>query len=166
MYSDQITPNPSCPAWLEQFSPDVGADAPDFEWIDDQGTTRLSDLRGQHVLLAFFAGPWDPARPYQLHVYNEVLQRLPRGSRVLGFAQDGGWCEIMLDDGEPRFPLLGNLGIDGEIARRYGVFGSQALFVIDADGKVCWRHVATDGLELRLDDLTDALRSESLQRRI
>jgi xanthine dehydrogenase YagT iron-sulfur-binding subunit len=166
MYNDQTAPSPSCPAWLEHVSPDVGMEAPDFEWIDEDRSTRLSDLRGQTVLLAFFASPWDPARPYQLHVYNEVLQRLPHGGRVLGLAQDGGWCEVMLEEGEMRFPLLGGLGIDGEIARRYGVFGSQALFVIDADGKVCWRHIATDGLDLRLDDLADALRSKTQQRHV
>jgi hypothetical protein len=46
-----------------------------------------------------------------------------------------------------------------EIARRYGVFGSQAIFVIDAHGRICWRHIAADGMEMRLDDLNDALRS-------
>jgi hypothetical protein len=64
----------------------------------------------------------------------------------------------MLDDGEVRFPLLGHLGADGEIARRYGVFGSPAIFVIDPDGRICWRHAPADGMEVRLEDLADALR--------
>src|SRR6185295_1292778 len=103
------------------------------------------------------AGTWDPARDYQLQAYNEVLRRMPHGGRAVGLAQHGSWFEVMLDNGELRFPLLGSLGADGEIARRYGVAGSQAIFVIDAEGRICWRHLATDGMEVRLDDLTDAL---------
>jgi xanthine dehydrogenase YagT iron-sulfur-binding subunit len=142
-------------------------DAPDFEWLDEEGSgVRLRDLRGEPVLLAFFAAQWDPARTYQLQVYNEVLQRLPNGGRVLGLAQDGHWCEVMIDGDELRFPLLGNLGADGEIARRYGVLGSQAIFVIGADGRVRWRHVVTDGSEPRLEDLTEALRSSTECRRV
>jgi peroxiredoxin len=161
MYTDHVRPSPGPLAPLESVNPpDIGTLAPDFEWADDDGTcTRLSDLRGQPVLLTFFAGLWNAARPYQLQVYNEVLQRLPGGGRVLGLAQDGAWCELMLDDRGLRSPLLGNLGVDGEIARRYGVFGSQAIFVIDAHGRICWRHIAADGMEMRLDDLNDALRS-------
>jgi hypothetical protein len=61
----------------------------------------------------------------------------------MGLAQDGRWCEIMLDSEQTmRFPLLGNLGVEGEIARRYGVCGSQAIFVIDERGVVRWRHLA------------------------
>jgi hypothetical protein len=59
-------------------------------------------------------------RTYQLQVYDEVLQRLPNAGRVLGLAQDGHWCEVALDGDQCDF-LLGNLGVDGEIARRYGV---------------------------------------------
>jgi mycoredoxin-dependent peroxiredoxin len=167
MYTDHVRPTSGSLARLESSSsPDIGTVAPDFEWTEEDGSrTRLSDLRGKLVLLAFFAGPWNPARPYQLHVYHEVLQRLPEGGRVLGLAQDGAWCEIMLDDRGLSFPLLGNLGVDGEIARRYGVFGSQAIFVIDPDGRICWRHVPADGMEVRLDDLTDALRCRIGQRR-
>jgi xanthine dehydrogenase YagT iron-sulfur-binding subunit len=137
----------------------VGAAAPDFEWTDDAGKrVQLSDLRGQPVLLAFFAAHWDPARSHQLWMYNEVLQRLPNGGCVLGLAQDGRWCEIMLDNDETmRFPLLGDLGVEGEIARRYGVAGSPAIFVIDDEGIVRWRHVAADGMQAHFDDLVEAI---------
>ena len=137
----------------------VGALAPDFHWVDDDGRpARLHDLRGQPVLLAFFAPQWDPAREHQLWAYNEVLKRLPSGGTVLGLAHEGQWCEIMLDgEGSMRFPLLGNLGVEGDIARRYGAVGAQAIFVIDESGVVRWRHVATDGMLVQLDDLTHAL---------
>ncbi len=138
----------------------AGAVAPDFEWIDDNGNcVHLNDLRGQPVLLAFFAGHWDPARAHQLWVFNEVLKQLPAGGTVLGLAQDGRWCEVMLDGEDVlRFPLLGDLGVDGEIARRYGVSGSQAIFVIDERGIVRWRHIASDGMQAELQELATVLR--------
>jgi peroxiredoxin len=147
---------------------EVGTDAPDFSWIDETGErVRLSDLRGQPALVAFFPAEWNPARSYFLQIYNEVLRRMPSTSRVFGFAQDGQWCEIMLDAGELRFPLLGSFGVDGEIARRYGALGIQAIFVIGADGLVIWRHTTADGMEAHLDDLGDALEADlerALQR--
>ena len=147
---------------------EVGTGAPDFSWIDETGERiRLSDLRGHPALVAFFPAEWNPARSYFLQIYDEVLRRIPSTSRAFGFAQDGQWCEIMLDAGELRFPLLGSFGVDGEIARRYGVLGTQAIFVIGADGLVIWRHTTADGMEVHLDDLGDALEADlerALQR--
>ena len=114
MHADHVEPSATSPRAIEPCDPpEVGAPAPNFEWIDEDGShTQLSDLRGSPVLLAFFAAEWNPARPYQLQMYNEVLQRLPHGGRVLGLAQDGRWCEVMLDGEEVRFPLLDNLGME------------------------------------------------------
>src|SRR5439155_27282590 len=110
---------------------------------------------------------WDPARAHQLWVYNEVLRRLPGGGRVLGLAQDGRWCELMLDDEHTmRFPLLGDLGTEGEIARRYGVYGSQAIYVIDEEGCGRWRHIAADGMEVSFDDLAEAIAPPARPRQI
>jgi len=148
---------------------EVGMQAPGFGWFDENGERiQLNDLRGEPALLAFFPAEWNPARSYFLQIYNEVLRQMPSSSRVLGFAQDGQWCEIMLDAKELRFPLLGSFGVDGEIARRYGVLGTQAIFVIGAEGILIWRHTAADGMEVHLDDLSDALQADlerSLQRR-
>ena len=152
----------------ERDPAEVGIDAPDFGWIDETGEKiRLSDLHGHPALVGFFPAEWNPARSYFLRIFNEVLRRMPSTSRVFGFAQDGQWCEIMLDAGELRFPLLGSFGVDGEIARRYGVLGTQAIFVIGADGLVIWRHTTADGMEVHLDDLGDALEADlerALQR--
>ena len=149
-------------------SPEVGTDAPDFGWIDENGgRMRLSDLRGAPALIVFFPAEWNPARPYFLQIYDAVLLHMPSTSRVLGFARDAQWCEIMLDAKELRFPLLGSFGVDGEIARCYGVLGTQAIFVVGVDGIVIWRHTAADGMEVHLEDLGDALQADleqALQR--
>src|SRR5215207_1139981 len=116
LMEDELGALPHPTKYADQAEPlAVGAPAPDSEWTDDDGRrVQLCDLRGQTVLLAFFAPHWDPARSHQLWMYNEVLQRLPSGGCVLGLAQDGRWCEIMLDNDETmRFPLLGDLGMEG-----------------------------------------------------
>lgn len=159
-YHHHAKPSPFLPLCCDPA--EVGTYAPDFGWIDEHGKrVQLSNLRGELVLVAFFPAEWNPARPYFLQIYNEVLRHMPSASRVLGFAQDGQWCEIMLDANELRFPLLGSFGVDGEIARRYGVLGTQAIFIIGADGIVIWRHTAADGMEVHLDDLGDALHADA-----
>jgi xanthine dehydrogenase YagT iron-sulfur-binding subunit len=169
LVSEELSELESSTAYRELSEPlPVGAQAPDFDWTDDDGQrVRLSDLRGQPVLLAFFGAHWDPARTHQLWVYNQVLGQLPSGGRVLGLAQDGRWCEVMLDDEQTmRFPLLGDLGTEGEIAKRYGVFGSQAIFVIDEEGVVRWRHVAINGMDVTFDDLAEAIAPVREPRRV
>src|SRR5690349_25173008 len=107
LVSEELSELESSTAYRELSEPlPVGAQAPDFDWTDDDGQrVRLSDLRGQPVLLAFFGAHWDPARTHQLWVYNQVLGQLPSGGRVLGLAQGGRWCEVMLGDEEAmRFP--------------------------------------------------------------
>jgi len=168
MFTNDANHNTKLSASLPRGPAEVGTDAPDFGWIDENGVRiQLSDLRRESALVAFFPAEWNPARSYFLQIYHEVLQRMPGTSRVFGFAQDGQWCEIMLDAEELRFPLLGSFGVDGETARRYGVLGTQAIFVIGADGIVIWRHTAADGMEVHLDDLADALEADlerALQR--
>jgi peroxiredoxin len=115
-------------------------------------------LRGQPTLLAFFAQEWDPARDQQLWAYNEVLKRVPGGGAVLGLTQHGCACEIMLDgEDTARIALLSDLGVEGEIARRFGVPSTQAIFVLDERGVVRWRHVAIDGQRPPRDELDAVL---------
>jgi xanthine dehydrogenase YagT iron-sulfur-binding subunit len=146
----------------------IGARAPDFDWIDSAGeATSLAALRGQPVLLAFFAEDWDPAREQQLWTYNEMLRRAPGGGTVLGIAQSGCACDILLDGEDAvRVALLSDLGVDGEVPRRFGVAETQAIFVVDEHGVVRWRHIAVDGQRPALGELDAALAPVSEARKI
>jgi xanthine dehydrogenase YagT iron-sulfur-binding subunit len=125
--------------------PAIGDVAPDFE-LDDRtgGRRRLSDLRGAPVLLAFHPPHWDPAWPESVRAYNGLIANLPgiAGARLLSIADEGAWHAPLFDDGVLDLPVL---WLDRRpIAERYGVLEGAAVFVIDAEGRVAWRHIAGD----------------------
>jgi xanthine dehydrogenase YagT iron-sulfur-binding subunit len=138
---------------------DVGAPAPDFELSDGTGRrVVLSDLRGQPVILAFYPSDWDPARADQLAHFNWLVRQVPGVSaELLGISMDGMWCQLAFADDAVRVPLLADLDPNGAVAQRYDVHGGQALFVIDADGTIVWRHDGAVGMAPRVDELLGAL---------
>jgi xanthine dehydrogenase YagT iron-sulfur-binding subunit len=95
---------------------DVGEVAPDFTLADLVGDapTRLSDLRGATVLLVLSSPHWDPAR--------EELPSLYPSS-------DGADRPRVIDDDR------------AEVAHRFGVYDTTALFVVDQHGIIQWRYV-------------------------
>jgi xanthine dehydrogenase YagT iron-sulfur-binding subunit len=114
----------------------------------------LAMLRGTPVLLAFFPDGWDPTRPHLLASYNALLRSMPGGGQVVSVSRDDCWCDLETDDGKQvRFALLPDLGHDDDIARSYGVAGQQALFLLDGDGIVRWRHTAANGTRPDVDTL-------------
>jgi len=122
----------------------VGDPAPDFALADAVGACRLSELRGSPVVLAFHPAGWDPARAEYVAAYNRLITRLPglAGARLLSVAGDGPspWHELAFEDATVAIPVV--RGEREDVARRYGVAGRAAVFVIDAAGRVRWRHVA------------------------
>jgi xanthine dehydrogenase YagT iron-sulfur-binding subunit len=59
---------------------------------------------------------------------------------------DGAWRALAFDDAQVTVPVIA----DGsaELARRYGVGEGPAVFLIDANGVIRWRHVAGEPLVL------------------
>jgi len=107
--------------------PTIGSEAPDFELTDHAGQRcRLSELRGVPVLLAFHPSHWDPSWAECVRIYNRMLD----------------FPAICLDT--------------GPIAEQYGVADGPAVFVIDAGGRVTWRHMAGDAPSSS-NEISDAL---------
>lgn len=131
--------------------PEVGMPAPDFLLPAADGPIRLSDFRGQPVVLVFSPPGWDPAEAAQLALFNDTAARLaPARVRLLGVSLDGPWCSLDLEnEGGLRFPLLRDFDPAGGVAHRFGVYGSRAVVVIDGDGVVQWKHVFPAGMPAR-----------------
>jgi xanthine dehydrogenase YagT iron-sulfur-binding subunit len=129
--------------------PAAGELAPDFDEIDDSGRRiTLQNFRGSPIVLAFSSAHWNPADPEQIDGYNRLISRVQglAGARLLRVEPGGTWRVLAFEDRQLTIPVI----TDGsaELATRYGVGGGPAVFVIDANGVIRWRHVAGEPLVL------------------
>jgi peroxiredoxin len=146
--------------------PEVGQPAPDFTLhsTPDQ-TVSLSQLRGGPVVLVFYPADWSPVCGDQIGLYNELLSEFRAWrAQIVGISVDGVWCHAAFtQDRKLHFPLLADFEPKGAVARRYGVYAApdgiceRALFVIDAEGIVRWRHVSPIGINPGADGILAAL---------
>lgn len=146
--------------------PEVGSPAPDFSLPSGPDSTlSLDELRGRPAVLVFYPNDWSPVCGDQLSLYQTALPQLSRhDAQVVGISVDGVWCHHAFAEHRGlQFPLLADFEPKGAVARRYGVyreangFSERALFVLDADGVVRWRHVAEPGVNPGVDGILDAL---------
>jgi xanthine dehydrogenase YagT iron-sulfur-binding subunit len=138
-------------------SPQIGDMAPDFDERDASGQSlSLRGYRGSPVVLTFAPTRWDPAAAEHVENYNRLTAKLPglAGARLLRIGREGPWRELGFADGELSIPVISDGG--AELARLYGVENRAAVFVIDAEGVIRWRHLAGDAIALP-DDLGLAL---------
>jgi peroxiredoxin len=148
----------------------AGAAAPDFRLksTPDQAV-RLSEFRGQPVVLAFYPADWSPVCGDQMSLYNEMLAEFHElGADFLGLSVDGAWCHAAFSrDRKLHFPLLADFEPKGAVARLYGVYreadgtSDRALFVINAEGTIHWSYVSPVGVNPGAEGILSAL--EELQ---
>jgi peroxiredoxin Q/BCP len=143
----------------------VGDQAPDFELDGTEGRFRLSDHRGERVVLLFYPGDFTPVCTKQFCSYAERAEDMSSlEATVVGIsAQDvDSHTKFVNKNGIP-VPLLADPG--NEVAKSYGasvpVMGTRrAVFIVDADGTVAYKHVHTLGLDFQtVDEIHEALAS-------
>jgi peroxiredoxin len=121
--------------------PPAGKMAPDFASKSDSGrNVRLSELRGQVVLINFWASWCSPCRQ-ELPLLNKIYaQYRAAGFMLLAVNVDDNRkdADAMLKRLDLRFPTL----FDGgkSVAKLYGVDTMPATLVIDRDGRVRYVH--------------------------
>jgi peroxiredoxin Q/BCP len=143
--------------------PRVGDAAPDFELEGTEGTFRLSDHRGERVVLLFYPGDETPVCTKQFCSYRDRADDMSAlAATVVGISgQDVDSHREFTTHHGLTVPLLADP--DKAVARAYGVtrpvLGTQrATFVVDADGVVAWCKVHALGLDyVGVDELQAAL---------
>jgi len=128
-----------------------GTVAPDFALPDASGRlVRLSDFRGQPVVLVFYPLDWSPGCSRQLDLYQQELDEFrKRNAQILAVSVDsiyshGAWAAVR----GLEFPLLSDFHPKGEVAKRYSAwreqdgFSERALYVIDPEGVIRYSHVS------------------------
>jgi peroxiredoxin len=148
----------------------AGMPAPDFSlYSTPDQTVKLSEFRGQPVVLAFYPADWSPVCGDQMALYNEMLSEFQNlGAELMGISVDGSWCHAAFSrDRKLHFPLLADFEPKGAVASLYGVYRpgegtcERALFVIDADGVIHWSYVSPVGVNPGAEGILSAL--EQLQ---
>jgi len=148
-----------------------GTPAPDFSLPNGPDSRlRLSDLRGQPVVLAFYPADWSPVCGDELALFNEVLDEFKRHRAVfLGISVDGVWCHrAYIAARNLHFPLLADFEPKGAVSRAYGAyragdgFSERALFVIDPDGIIRWSYVSPVSVNPGADGVLAALENLSM----
>jgi thioredoxin-dependent peroxiredoxin len=145
--------------------PQVGDLAPDFALEGTDGSFRLSEHRGQRVVLLFYPGDETAVCTKQFCSYRDRAEDMSAlDAVVFGISdQDVESHEAFAAHHDLTVPLLAD--VDREVAKAYGasapVLGTRrAAFVIDEDGIVRHRVVHTLGLDFQsADDLAEALDS-------
>jgi peroxiredoxin Q/BCP len=144
-------------------TPRVGEQAPDFELPGTAGTFRLSDHRGERVVLLFYPGDRTVVCTKQFCSYRDRAEDFASlGATVVGIsAQDVQSHEDFIAKNSLTVPLLADT--DKKVAKAYGVFSprlgtKRAAIVIDEQGVVRHRHDHLLGLDYQsVDDLKTAL---------
>ncbi|RYX84376.1 2Fe-2S iron-sulfur cluster binding domain-containing protein [bacterium] len=85
--------------------------------------SRLSQLRGRPVILAFAPEAWNPAHTYQSELFAQILKDFDEGATFI---------EACTDDWH-------NFDTESDLAARFGVSGKRALFLIDEVGILRWK---------------------------
>jgi peroxiredoxin Q/BCP len=145
---------------------DVGDAAPDFELPGSDGKTfKLSEHRGRNVVLAFYPGDATKVCTAQFCSYRDNADRLDKlEAEVIGISpQSVDSHERWVEEQELNVPLLAD--VDLAVSQSYGVTGwlgplarftgledvpggryiQRAIFIIDGDGIVRYRHVSRTG---------------------
>lgn len=152
----------------------LGDEAPDFQLpalVEGVKTTfRLSEYRGRrNVVLAFYPCNWQETSARQIAEYQAQRARvLAAGAETVGICVESimnttAWEREI---GPLDFPLCSDFWPHGEVSARYGVLhtsgaAERAVFVVNKDGRVVFRHVYSGDVVPRFDDLLEVLEKAS-----
>lgn len=145
--------------------PNVGDPAPDFELDGTDGRFKLSDHRGERVVLLFYPADNSPVCTRQFCSYRDNAEDFGAlQATVVGIsAQSVDSHESFVAEHGLNVPLLADEG--GEVAKAYGahapVVGTKrAAIIVDEQGVVRYRHDHLLGLDFQtVDDIREALDS-------
>ena len=127
----------------------VGAAAPDFEKVDQNGKpVRLSDFKGKYVLLDFWGSWCGPCRASHPHLRELQAKYGPKGLVVLNIAQENGknaraiWLKAVEEDQLTWTQILNNEKLEEcDVVKLFSITAFPTKVLIDGEGKIVVRAV-------------------------
>lgn len=120
----------------------------DMAFVDLSGQARkVSDLRGQVVLLDFWA-TWCVPCKRSLPLYDEWQKELgPSGLRIVAASVDGTQREVAEFAADLAPSLTVWRDVDGRVASALDLPTMPTAYLISRDGRQLWRHVGFEASE-------------------
>jgi peroxiredoxin len=137
----------------------VGEVAPDFTLdAPEGGTISLASLRGNYVLIDFWASWCGPCRMENPNVVKMFNKYKDKGFTIFGVSLDdnkAAWLAAIKKDG-----LIWSHGSElkkwnSPVAQTYGVSAIPATYLLDREGKVIAKNLRGAALENKLAELLD-----------
>lgn len=129
----------------------VGQTAPEIDamgWVNTNKVLKLSDLKGNVVVVEFWATWCPPCRasiPHLIKLYNQYKNKNVEFISLTN--ESGDAVKKFIKDNKMNYPI----GLSSKTAQAYGVQGIPHAVVIGKDGKVIWEGHPMSGLDKVLE---------------
>jgi peroxiredoxin len=134
----------------------IGALAPDFSLPDPSGKlVKLSDLRGQYVLVDFWASWCRPCRAENPNVAKVYAAYQQQKFTVVSVSLDNqsaraAWLKAIKDDGLT-WPQVSDLrGFNTEVTQKYAISSIPQNFLLDPQGRILAKNLRGEDLPQKM----------------
>jgi peroxiredoxin len=142
---------------LAEANVTIGSIAPEIALANPEGEiVKLSSLRGNYVLIDFWAAWCRPCRMENPNVVRMYNQYSDRNFEIYGVSLDKtkeAWIQAIEQDGLTWIHVSDLKYFQSEAARTYSVGGIPATFLIDPDGKIIAKNLRGASLEAKLKEI-------------